>query len=438
MVAFEDKIVTWAIAHGLLYLSAILLTLRPFITTFHIFLASQVIGFGLRPIFAHLKGNIGFYYVPNVEELYLSGMVIQFFFAAFFIAGYLTGVLAPRKRWGKSFAKHHVYSLCGCGTFGVMAFSLVLGLASVAAMHILSAGRWLAVSRSEAITAAVPAGKILFPLAVVSLSVALAHALLLVFLQRKFKEKSSSIVGILLTSTLLLVLYQRGFFISALMVSVALLERQRRIGIRWTFGLAVLVLLYVVYARPVVAWLFQGQPLAVSLEGLFYGLFLSPNFDTVDVWPVLLSYIEQNGFAYGDTLINAPFAILTPLQRLDLGYLTVVDLLNAYYWGQAYWDTRFGFNITLAQEFFLNFSWFGLAGAYLAGIATFLVDRFLLTRSIGLGFVAISLGAFNIYSGGYFVWPLAYFLYTFVVLRMAKGICGAYSNEKAPFPHHPR
>jgi len=377
-------------------------------------------GFTFRPIFASLTGAIGFYYVPNVEEFYVEGLAVQFWFALFYVIGYLAGVVVFNRKLG-SHSKNCERSLLERNEFSVVLFSLFLGLASVVAMHVLSAGRWLAHVRSEAITAAVPLGKLLFPLAVVPLSVAVAYAILLIFLERNTRRRMLGLLSFLLASAFLTLLYQRGFLISAFLLSFALLERYRRIRMWWVFGLMAFVLFYALYARPLIAWLLQGQALIFSWESILHRLFMSPDLDKIDVWPIALRYVEENGFLWGYTLIYAPAALLAPSQRLELGWLTVVDLLNAYYWGPQYWDTRFGFNVTLAQELFLNFSWLGLVGAYLAGIGTFFADRFLLRRGVTLGFVAFNLGAFNVYSGGYFVWPLAYLFYYLAIRTLFRG-----------------
>lgn len=159
MERIQYEIIVWSLAHGFLYLSAIFLTPRPLITTFHLFLVTQLMGFTFRPIFAALTGAIGFYYVPNVEEFYVEGLVVQFWFALFYVLGYLAGVVVFNRKSG-SHSKNRERSLPERDGFSVMLFSLFLGLASVVAMHVLSAGRWLAHARSEAITAAVPLGRV--------------------------------------------------------------------------------------------------------------------------------------------------------------------------------------------------------------------------------------------------------------------------------------
>ncbi|HEY8414614.1 MAG TPA: hypothetical protein VIK99_02460, partial [Thermaerobacter sp.] len=146
---------------------------------------------------------------------------------------------------------------------------------------------------------------------------------------------------------------------------------------------------------------------------LLYGA----NFDHADVWPVALDYAGQHGWLRGATLAAVPARFLTPSARQQAGLRTAVDRLNEYYWKHFYWRTRFGFNVTLPQELYLNLGAWPLpvAGA-LSGLLTALCDRWLWgRRRQGVAFVyaaaaAFAAGGFVKEPGAVLQWSLAYLL----------------------------
>ena len=86
--------------------------------------------------------------------------------------------------------------------------------------------------------------------------------------------------------------------------------------------------------------------------------------------------MAENGFRRGSTLAAIPARFLTPPAQQATRWLTAADLLNEYRWKHFYWQTRFGFNVTLPQEFYLNFGpWPLPAAGALAGLLAAAGDR---------------------------------------------------------------
>ncbi|HEY8415732.1 MAG TPA: hypothetical protein VIK99_08170, partial [Thermaerobacter sp.] len=107
----------------------------------------------------------------------------------------------------------------------------------------------------------------------------------------------------------------------------------------------------------------------------------TPDFDGPDVWVLVQGFTARHGLLGGRTLAAVPARLLPPDHRSRRCLLTAVDLLNTYRWRQFYWGTRFGFNVSLAQEVYLNFG----AGALpvaggVAGLLAVLADRWLWSR----------------------------------------------------------
>jgi hypothetical protein len=140
----------------------------------------------------------------------------------------------------------------------------------------------------------------------------------------------------------------------------------------------------------------------------------SPNFDNVDVWPIAISSVEENGLLGGKTFLAIPARFLTTKMRQNLNLITASDYLNSCYWGNKYWDTSFGFNVTLPQELYLNFGWVSMIFGLIPGIITALIDRWLWQIS-KLNIINIYLVGAAFFTGG-FIGEIGGILQWFAVL----------------------
>jgi hypothetical protein len=423
--------------HAFLYLSFLLLTFRPAFTLFHLFLATQTVAFVLRPILSAADGGFSLYGGPLA--FYNEGLFLNLL-ANFLVA---LGYLAVYARRHSKASQSYRYSRSSLlkGTW----ISLALGLTALALIHFLSGGAWLPNARSEAITRVVPFGKVLFPLAVIPFSFSFASGTLLIFFMLR-EAKSllpKNFVGLLfllvvsLTSAIaLVVLYQRGFLLVAFLVVLFFLSRLHHWGYVKLMLVALLSLVLLTQIRPaaqLVVNLLSGEVPSASANIEEQPSFLkrnflyAPNFDTVDVWPVVLSYIADNGYKGGSTFLAAPLRFFLPSLRLEYGLLTAVDELNAYHWGDVYWEKSFGFNVTLVQEAYLNFGPLGFILLPLAGMLGAWLDRWLWTLSLltttrmyGV-FAAFVVGIPTGEVGGVAQWALAY-LFTGVFIGVLSSL----------------
>jgi len=417
--------------HAFLYLSSLLLTFRPALTLFHIFLATQTVAFVLRPILSVADGGFSLYGGPLAfynEGLFLN-LLANFLAALGYLAVYA-------RRYPKA-SQPYRYSRSSLlkGTW----ISFALGLTALALIHFLSGGAWLPNARGEAITRVVPFGKVLFPLAVVSFSFSLASSILLIFfmLREAKSPLPKNFVGLLflllvgVTSAVsLILLYQRGFLLTALLVSSFFVARLQNWGYIKLMVIGLLSLVLLTQIRPtaqLIANLLSGEvpsaPANIEEQPSFLkrNFLYAPNFDTVDVWPIVLSYIADNGYKGGSTYLAVPFRFFPPSLRLQYGSLTAVDELNVYYWGNVYWEKSFGFAVSLAQEAYLNFGLLGFILPLLAGMLGAWLDRWLWTLSLltttrmyGV-FAAFHTGIPTSEMGGVAQWALAYLFTGFFI-----------------------
>jgi hypothetical protein len=414
--------------HAFLYLSFLLLTIRPAFTLFHLFLATQTVAFVLRPILSAADGGFSLYGGPLA--FYNEGLFLNLL-ANFLVAlGYLV-VYARRHPKASQLYRYSRSSLLK-GTW----ISFALGLTALALIHFLSGGAWLPSARDEAITRVVPFGKVLFPLAVVPLSFSLASSILFTLWEVKSLSPKNFVNLLFLplvsvTSAIgLTLLYQRGFLLTALLVASFFVARLQNWGYTKLMLAALFSLALVTQIRPtaqLIANLLSGEvpsaPANIEDQPSFLkrNFLYSPNFDTVDVWPIVLSYVAENGYKGGSTYLAIPLRFFSPSLRLQHGSLTAVDELNVYYWGNMYWEKSFGFAISLAQEAYLNFGLLGFILPLLAGMLGAWLDRWLWTLSLltttrmyGV-FAAFHTGIPTSEVGGIVQWVLAYLFTGFFI-----------------------
>jgi len=431
-----DSLPIWVAAHLLLYFWAFMLTPKPLVTFFHLFLLTQTVAFVVRPFLAYLEGGYSLYQVAELEERYVKGLALQFGANFAFVLGYVFAYFAGGgiPRFSLSISWHKLRK--------PLILSFLTGVSALGVAHFLSGGAWLPGARSATFTAVVPFGKLLFPLAVVPLSLVLTLSLLFVLKPPLRQVRMFSLFLTFGSLLALLLLYQRGFVITSLLIFLILAERLGWLNLRRLLAFGLISFAFLFFSRPLAVWLTTGELPALGKRLADFILF-SPNFDTPDVWPVVLEYVAREGFQWGASLLAGPLAFLSPPQRLALGLPTSVDLLNAFYWGLSYWETRFGFNVTFAQELFLNFGPASLPLMVVPGLLGYALDRLAreakkLSFSVLSGLFAVSfLGMFTGYVGSWFLWPSAYLLFGFSADLLSR-IKILPRRDADPLPHHPR
>ncbi|PTQ53821.1 MAG: hypothetical protein HSCHL_1449 [Hydrogenibacillus schlegelii] len=448
-----------AACHALVYAAFLLATFRPAFTFFHLFLVTQAVAFALRPLLAVSQGGFSLY--GGTWGSYNLGLAYQLLANALVGIGYLVGYL------GLGVPRNNPLAWRTRPLTRALWFSFVFGVSMVAWIHVLSKGAWLPTARSVAITEAVPLGKILFPAAVIPLSVSVGLSGFLLYSalvgsrrRRALGEEKANLWTVftwlltLLVSILLLsLLFQRGFVLAGFIVVILLLSRVNKLGYIKLGILGILALLVLTQIRPAVVTavsLITGTSTETPLDRpsflLRYFLY-APNFDTIDVWPVAISYTEDRGFLMGSTLLAIPARFMPPAARLAVDLRTGVDTLNEFQWGDRYWETRFGFNITLPQELYINFGLLGFPFLTLAGLVGAFMDRkvwsfpaltpYTFYRLFAAFWVGVPVGEV----GGIIQWALAYLLFGLGVEILVKVIIFKPRTRRVkdahPLSHHP-
>lgn len=132
----------------------------------------------------------------------------------------------------------------------------------------------------------------------------------------------------------------------------------------------------------------------------------SPDGADLEVFVIAQNFVQKNGFLVGESIINFPFTLMSSDWRFEQKLFTGLDFLNDFYQSDIYWGLKYGFNVTSGQEMYLNFGFFGLVVATLAG--------FLVGRSLNKYEVSVSKGQDPIYS----------FLPTFALINLLSSIAG--------------
>lgn len=404
--------------HILLYAVAFAFTIRPVITVFHGVLAVWMIAFGIRPILSAMSGGVSLYYFGSDWRIYNIGLIYQFIFSFFYVFGYLS---FPYSKLKLNNIKNLVSLKSILNSFFIGVFAIILVI-------ILSGNKWLPTMRFQTITSVVPFGKYIFPFAVVPLSLLIPMSFLFL---KKGKRKICLIFAVNISGFFLLsLLYQRGFALFGFILTFFLYERLsfNNFTCKKTILLLVILLLILfisIYLRPVVVFILSGvydtqitTPRIGNLVDVMKKFFLmGANFDNIDVWTIVIKFVQENGLQMGRTFIALPLRFFKPQTRLDLNFKTAVDILNEFYWGELYWRTNFGFNVILSQEMYLNFGILSLFLGSIPGFITAVLDkwvwsicRFNVANIYFLAALFTSGGFVTGEFGGILLWMFAYLL----------------------------
>ena len=364
---------TLAIASCLLWTWLVVSTPKPMITICHVVAAKALLSYTIRPLVSVWSGGTVLF-GGNVEwASYNWGLLYQFGFDCSFICAYIL-VYRPLKK-ARSVA-------IGVG-WAQATLALSIGLLTLAIMHLLSGGMWLPSSRTQAVTTLMVGGPVLFRIAAVTLSGAVALAVAAYFSDAHRRWWRGASIALLALLGLIL-LYQRGLALIGFLVAGWIATRRVRLGSAQMMGLAVVLLCGVAALRPVAQTISRGlvsttdyaNEYAVSRsdQPTFQETLVSytNSYAWVDVWPVVASYINDHGYMGGSGILNTPASILPFSTRWQIGATTTGDRLNYYYYGDRYFSTQYGFNVTLPQNIVLNWG----SGFIMLGIIPgFIVGR---------------------------------------------------------------
>jgi len=295
MGSMDSLSVTIALAllHALVLALAVILTLRPAITIFHLSLAGALLTWVIRPLLAVSEGGFMLYTARGSDwSLYNLGLLYQLIFNIFYCLGYIA---LFRRNLSRTPPKSAV-SLTG------YLLSLLLGLATVFVIIVLSGDNWLPTKRNTTITMAVPGGKILFPLAVIPLSMIIPLSYML------YRRNRALVIfpTLFLSISSLSLLYQRGFVLLGIIVAIFLHNQYSNLGYLTAFALILILLIAASIIRPVVNAVLGSDVDFADIFNIKSFLLYGPNFDSPDVWPIVVQYFEENGPLLGASILGVP------------------------------------------------------------------------------------------------------------------------------------
>ncbi len=386
-----------AAAHIALAVIAFAATARPLISTYHWLLLVSFIAFGVRPALAASVGGYTNYDSGIGWYAYNYGLLYQLLFMSCLSATYVAMYLLHRPR------VRPIERVPGPTDFLVL---FVLGLLALLILHVVSRGAWLPGVRVGTINTAVPGGKFIFPFAVMSFSLLIPVGLI-GCMRRGGIRWWTALVGTAAALIALSLLYMRGMVITGVLLVLWALDKNGKLKARYLAVGLLAVFLIGQVLRPLGSYIVARYYLrsddavlavaASAAEALgpaekARALFLfTTNLDIADSWPVVINYVETNGFAEGRSFIAIPARFAGTKFRLASGYLTGSDLVNAFFYGSLYEQQSFGFQVTLANELYLNFGVAGLLLGILPGLVTWLADDWLRRRktiSLAVLFIA--------------------------------------------------
>src|SRR5688572_25533491 len=151
------------LAHCCLYVGAAWVTRHRLITLFHLALAVQFFAFVARPCLTIITDGLTLYPTNPGWQFYEKGLWLQLVFVSLYVGGYLLLEVRTKKKVVEDrFLLER--------SAPAILWSFLLGTAAVGLIILLSGRAWLPSEREQTLTSVVPFGKVLFPLAVITLS----------------------------------------------------------------------------------------------------------------------------------------------------------------------------------------------------------------------------------------------------------------------------
>lgn len=431
-----------AITQTFLYIAALIVTWRPVVTVFHLYLGVQILATGIKPLFDIAQGEI-LYSSQSGWDGYGLGLLYQLLFNLLIILSYLVA------RSYRGVPKNR--SFINCIRYREFFLSFVIGAIAVAFIHFLSDGAWLmrlVSSDTRNLTMAVPLGKYIFPVAAIGLSAVIPMAFLLLQKPGRWIERMLVLGVAAVAAVFLILLYQRGFLLIGIVVSLWLYERLRGLSLgKLLVGFIVLMALLSIarpFANGIVAY-FTKDSLSESTSGFLTKTNPLERFDTLDAWALTVDAVQEQGFQLGKTLLAVPARFLPGQERRYYELYTSSDIVNYNYLKEFYWDKGFGIGINFLQEQYVNFGALATCLGVVIGLIMWFFDKRLYSlRNIwGSAVIIASLFYFtNGFTGEISAgiqWVLAYALFA-LGLRLSERfrLLPKGGRFETPLSHHSR
>lgn len=362
---------------------AVAFTPRPAVTLFHIMHLFLAVSFGFRPMLAaSVDGYTNYPTIVGIEA-YNYGLLYQLVFSASLSAAYVCLYTVDRckvRQIVKGPSSRSLYAAFGLGALAVVVLQLTSG------------GSWLPSMRETSMNVASPGAKYLFPIGVIALS-AFIPGVALAFISKARVNRPLLIALLAVSFILLSLLFVRGMVISGVFLVFWAVEKTGKLrASHVVMGMAAIFILGNLL-RPIGELislsLAPAQPSAQAaaqavverlspMDKLRVALLYTTNNDAADSWPVAIQYVREYGVQEGETFAAIPARFAGTGFRVQSGILTGSDILNIYHYGDDYVRYSFGFNVTLANELYLNFGAAAMFLGMIPGLMMWAADRWMM------------------------------------------------------------
>jgi hypothetical protein len=371
------------VAHLLVAVLALALTFKPYVTIFHYAQLRALYSFGIRPILAASVQGYSNYPGSLGWSAYNEGLLYQLGFNFVLSAIYISFYIRKRQKQSEIVsgpAPIYFYA------------TLLVTIGGIIALHIFSKGAWLP-GRSGTMNAVAPGTKYILPFAIIGSSTVIPLAAIL-YVRKAAIQTWILACGIGMATLCLALLYVRGFLIAGVILAGWVIERHKSVNLKQLIGIMIVILLIGNLLRPlgkilpvylglksedtlvasVVKKVAENMTLMDKARAL---VLFKTSGDLADTWPIVIEYTKKYGFLNGKTFIAIPMRFLGTGARLSSGILTASDTLNKYYYGSDYETKSYGFNVFLANEFYMNFGILCIPLAAIPGLLMFIFDRWM-------------------------------------------------------------
>lgn len=158
------------------------------------------------------------------------------------------------------------------------------------------------------------------------------------------------------------IMNQRGIIVVSVLALLGHSYSSYRISSLKMIFIASFFGVFVIFAKLFNTGSFDATKLALVVEG--------PDSSALQVWSILMHYVDQFGYDYGSSIFNGLMGIIPHTTRSSIGVLTITDKLNLFYSPNYYLELGFGFNGSLNQSLYLAFGSFAFL-AYIPFCAVF-------------------------------------------------------------------
>lgn len=339
-------------------------------------------------------------------------------------------------------SKPSSFSMIGSRTRRVVVWAFILSMFCLSLMFAVTGTRFLPHNRQTAMSAVNPILRYLYPFVQLGAGVIAFYGILLILAEQKIL---GGVTWLIMSMIFTMIIYQRGItlgfataaitiFVDYVRVKRKKINKKNLIKLLLLLMILFLLILFLrdIYSFIVTSTFYVNLNITnqVSEKGDFLDviklmLVSRPDGDIVEVWMILMNFLDEKGYQYGKTLLKIPFTLTSSNFRLTNNLKTGLDLINEYYSYEIYWYRKFGFNLNSNQELVMNFGIFGIFMCFFLGLLKgFLTSHFyhslLRGKEVLLSYTVYS--AINTFFGSFsgFQWAAFFLAYAYALKQASR------------------